>query len=279
MADQTDTTATAASAPIAAPAASVAVSSAPAAEAAPVAASPSSYGVQTPADAPPAAAPTATAEPPVAAAIPPTVIGAEPKIPEIKTPEGEKPPEPKKDEASQSDAPAPLPAYEAWTLPEGVTLDEAKATEFNKLLGEFQAGSKAEQAAVQAFGQELIDRHVSELKSALARKDETYQQAWVKQTEDWKQAFVNDPEIGLNRQETTVATANEFIATHGGTPEQQAEFRSLMQTTGLGNHPAMIRLLANAKNSAAFGAPQPLAGTPPTEKVSRSQKYYGKKTA
>lgn len=244
-----------------------------------------------PAESAPVSTPTPGAEEkPAAEAKPSTILGAEPPKEEAKPaadgtkpadakPAEVKPGEPKKDEASQSAEPAPLPIYEPWTLPDGIKLDDTQAGEFNKLLGEFQASTKAETAAVQKFGQELVSRHVAEVKESIERTHKTYQAAWLKQAEDWKQAFISDPEIGGNRQETTVAAANEFIVTHGGTPAHQTEFRALMQQTGLGNHPAMIRILANAKNSPEFTEGKPLAGAPVVAKQSKSQKFYGKKTA
>lgn len=285
MVDEANPPATVATAPIATPAAEPVAPSATVETPTPT---PESPPVTNPvlAETPPVVAPSTTAEPSAAAAeLAPTVIGAEPKPAdavkpvETPTPEGEKPTEPKKDEASQSAEPAPLPIYEPWTLPDGIKLDDTQAGEFNKLLGEFQASTKAETAAVQKFGQELVSRHVAEVKESIERTHKTYQAAWLKQAEDWKQAFISDPEIGGNRQETTVAAANEFIVTHGGTPAHQTEFRALMQQTGLGNHPAMIRILANAKNSPEFTEGKPLAGAPVVAKQSKSQKFYGKKTA
>lgn len=253
--------------------------------AAPAVAAPINASAETPAQAatPAPVSPSAAPEP-TAAPAPTTVLGAEPPAPTA-TPEPTAAPAPvqdpneiKKDESSQSVEPAPLPSYEPWKLPEGATLDEAKATEFNSLLAEMQTTTKAEQAFVQEFGQKLIERHISEVKETVDRLHESYQQAWRKQTDDWKQAFISDPEIGGNRQETTVTAANDFISTYGGTPEQQKEFRALMETTGLGNHPAMIRILANAKNNAQFSAPKPIVGKPATEKLTTTQKFYGKKT-
>lgn len=270
------------SAPVAAPAAEVVAT--PAVESSPVA-TPNTPSESIPAQTPVEASVVAPAAEPL---LPATVLGAEPvkpvekpieAKPEIKPTEGEKIPEVKKEEASKSDEPAPLPTYEPWVLPEGITIEETKASEFNKMLAEFQTNTKSEQVLVQKFGQDLVDRHISEVKSATERMQKAYSDAWVKQTENWKQQFISDPEIGLNRQETTIAAANEFISTHGGTPEQQSAFRKLMEDTGIGNHPEMIRLLASAKNSAAFIEPKPLAGTPSASKPSKSQKFYGKKSA
>lgn len=284
MVDDVNNSATAA--PVAAPAISAAASApaAPVAESAPATppvVAPAPISPEPAAETPPAVSPPAAE--PAASVLPPTILGEAPKPAEtpaeVKPAEGEKPAEAPKVEPSQSAEPAPLATYEPWTLPEGVTLDEAKSGEFNKLLGEFQATTKAEQAAVQKFGQELVSRHVTELKGAIDKVQQSYQTAWTKQTEDWKQAFISDPEIGGNRQETTVAAANEFIATHGGTPEQQTAFRKMLQDTGIGNHPEMIRMLASAKNSAQFSEGTPLPGSVSTAKPSRSQRFYSPRKA
>lgn len=211
-----------------------------------------------------------------------TVLGAEPQKDPVKSPEAQKPTdvkvdasvEIKKEDGKQSDEPAPLPTYEAFKLPEGITLEGNKLSEFTKDLGEFQTRTKAEQAAVQEFGQKLVDRHIAEVNSTVKRLNEHYTQAWEKQKIEWKDAFVKDPEIGGNRQETTVNAALQFIKTHGGNEAQQQEFRQLMETTGIGNHPAMIRLLAKANMNMAEGKPLPAAKPVPTA-TSKVAKRYG----
>lgn len=232
-----------------------------------------------------------TQETPVIADKPPepTILGAEPVKPvgaekPVDAPPADKPAEgdaadkpaeePKKEEASQSDEPAPLPTYEAFTLPEGITFDSDKLTEFTKELAEFEVKNKADHAEVQAFGQKLMDRHIAEVQQTAERIQNLYTEAWEKQKSDWKEAFEKDPEIGGNRQQTSVNAAVEFIRTHGGSTEQQAEFRKLMDTTGIGNHPAMIRLFAKANT--AFSEGKPLPATAPTQQSqSKVAKRYG----
>jgi len=192
--------------------------------------------------------------------------------PEEKKPEAEA--SEKKDEASQSVEPAPLPSYDAFTLPEGVTVDNERLTDFTKTLAEFETLTKAPHAEVQKFAQGLVDRHVAEVQDTVKRLNESYVNAWQKQVNDWKDAFEKDPEIGLNRRDTTLAAANEFISTHCGNEAQQAEFRGIMQTSGLGNHPAMIRTLANAMNAYREGKPVP-AAAPVKGILSKIEKRYG----
>lgn len=234
---------------------------APASQAAPAVASPAG-------DATPVADPGAS---PAAASVtvnpaPASLLGAEPPKEAVKTEteqapeakaEGEKQPEAKVEgdkkpetveqpkEGAQSGEPAPLPTYEAFTLPEGVSLDNEKLAAFTKDLGEFQLESKADQAAIQKFGQKLIDRYVAETQETMTRLNEHLVNNWEKQKSEWKETFLKDPELGGNRTDTTIKAIVNAIETHGGSAEQKAEFRKLMNDTGLGNHPAQIRTLNN----------------------------------
>jgi hypothetical protein len=264
---------------------------------APVETAPIAPAVEAPAAAPVVeTAPVVTPEAPVVTEVvaepvkTETVLGAEPpkaaepvvekpaeeKKVEIKpVTEGEKPLEEKKAEGDQSVEPAPLPAYEEFKLPEGITItDTERLSDFTKTLAEFETVTKADHAEVQKFGQQLVDKHIAAVQKGVERMQELNIQAWEKQKSDWKESFINDPEIGGNRQETTVSAAREFITTHGGTPEQQTEFRKLMESSGVGNHPAMIRMLANAMKAKAEGSPLP-ATKPMPESSSKVTKRYG----
>lgn len=184
--------------------------------------------------------------------------------------------EPVKDEGGQSVEPAPPPKYDAWTLPEGISLEEASVGEFTNLLSSLELEGKADHAKVQEFGQKAVEFYINESKKNVQKLEEHYANAWEKQKTDWREATIKDPEIGGNRLQTTLDSASTFIRTHGGTAEQQTEFRSLMDSSGLGNHPAIVRLLANAGRAMSEG--RPLAALKPvTQKQSRTSTMYGPK--
>lgn len=239
-----------------------------------------------PAESAPVSTPTPGAEekPAAEAAKPSTILGAEPPKEEVKPaadadakPAEAKPGEPKKDEGSQSADPAPLPTYEEFKLPEGVSLKTELVGGFTKLLGEYETGPK-DHASTQEFGQKLVDQHVALVKEGQEKLHEAYAASWEKQKIDWLQEFKDDPEIGGNRQETTAASANKFISTHGGTEAHQAEFRQLMESTGMGNNKIMIRMLANAAQNMAEGRMTP--GTKPIKETkNKTQTLYGGKSA
>lgn len=268
-------------APAAAPSApaSPVATAPPLASTAPASVTTSAPPVETPQAASPPSPPEATSSAAPAATPPVSLLGQEP--PKVEPAKTEQTPDPKaadkstevketkKEEGSQSVEPAPLPTFEAFKLPEGFSPDDARLGEFTKELAEFETATKADHAKMQEFGQKLVDKHIAEVQ----RLNDFYRTAWEKQKSDWKESFEKDPEIGLNRTETTVKAAQEFIRTHGGSEAQQAEFRSLMNTTGVGNHPALIRILAKA--NAVLGEGQPLPGArPPAQPQGKAQRRY-----
>lgn len=175
----------------------------------------------------------------------------------------------------QSEEPAPPPVYDAFKAPEGVTLDNERVSKFTEILSDLEVKSKADHALVQEFGQKAVDFHISEVNKAVENLTDLYKKTWDRQKTEWKDSFLKDPEIGGNRFQTTVDSALTFIRTHGGTPEQQTEFRDLMEKSGLGNHPAMIRLLANAGRTMGEGKPLAASRPAPAPK-SKVEALYGR---
>jgi hypothetical protein len=206
----------------------------------------------------------------------PKVEESAPKAEEVAPVEGQPTEEvAQPDEGGQTEDPAPPPKYEPFTLPDGVTVDEGKLGEFHAILSELELEGKADHAMLQAKGQKLVDFHINEVKNAVTNITELYQKTWEKQKTDWKESVVKDPELGGNRLQTSIDTALNFIRTHGGTSEQQQEFRELMESSGLGNHPAVIRLFVNAGRTMSEGKPM-AAPKPIMQSKSRTQTMYGK---
>lgn len=175
----------------------------------------------------------------------------------------------------QSVEPAPPPTYEAFVMPENVTLDQERVTEFTKLLAELETEGKTEHVLVQKFGQKAVDFHINEIQKVVTDLQKHQTDTWDRQKSEWKETFLKDPNLGGDNSQATIDSAMTFLRTHGGSQEQQQEFRSLMETSGLGNHPAMIRLLANAGRAMREG--QPLAAQRPanTSVKSKTATLYG----
>lgn len=210
-----------------------------------------------------------------------TLLGGEKKSevkaddkPAEETKSEDKPAETKEGETKEPEI--KLPEYEPFKLPEDVKFDSEKMGEFTKALAEFETTTKASHEEVQKFGQSLIDRHVAEVNSTLERYTQSLTDAWNKQKTDWKDAFIKDPEFA-NRTDTVVNAAIDAIGIYGGDSKQQQEFRELMESTGIGNHPAMIRLLSNIMLAKA--EPKPLAAPmiAPKSGNSKLEKMYGKR--
>lgn len=175
-------------------------------------------------------APAPTAEAPAPAAessvlTPPAPTDAPaPKPDDAKPEDADKP----KDESKDSDGkdkPTGAPeAYEDFTLPEGMEMDV-------EILGEFKNLAK-ELNIPQAKAQQLID-----FQSQLASKQaEAYQAAVTKQAQDWAAEIKNDPEIGGENYDKSVASAIKVIQSFG-----DPALTELLNTSGLGNHPALFK--------------------------------------
>lgn len=206
---------------------------------------------------------------------PTTLLSTEPKpvVPEP-APVEVTPVEPK-NEGGQSDEPAPPPKYEPFVLPENIKLGDTELGEFTNILAGLELEGKADHAVTQQTGQKLVNFHVNEVKKAVEAVHQHNIESWEKTRNEWKESFLKDPEIGGNRFQTTVDAALTFIRTHGGTPEQQTEFKQIMESSGLGNHPAMIRMLANAQLAMDEGRVIS-ASAPPAAPKSKVTTLYGK---
>ena len=234
------------------------------------------------ADTQPVVAPVVEAAPVVEVAPTPspetTLLTAEkPKADEVKVetkPEDVKPADAEVKPAEPAEVVAPV--FEAFKLPEGVTIDDAKVGEFTTALAEFETKTKASHEEVQAFGQSLIDRHIEGVKQSQEKLLAKLIEDGKKERETWKESFLKSPEFA-NRTDTVLNSAIDAIGIYGGNAEQQQEFRDLMASTGVGNHPAMIRMLSNMM--IAKPEPKQLAAPTIAKAVPKSQmqKRYGNK--
>lgn len=197
---------------------------------------------------------------------------AEAKVEEVKTAETKL----VEGETKATEAKAPVaPVFEAFKIPEGVTVDAEKIGEFTTALAEFETKTKASHEEVQEFGQTLIDRHIKGVEEAQTKLLEKLIDDGKKERETWKESFLKSPEFA-NRTDTVLSSAIDAIGIYGGTKEQQQEFRDLMASTGVGNHPAMIRMLSNMM--IAKPEPKQLAAPTIAKSVPKTQmqKRYGK---
>lgn len=233
-------------------------------------------------EAQPVVAPVADIAPVVTEVIPAetTLLTAEkPKIEEIKAADV-KPVEvsPTDGEVKHTEiTEAPIaPAFEDFKLPEGITVDSDRINDFTNALAEFETKTKASHEEVQQFGQSLIDRHIEGVKQSQDLLLQKLIDDGRRERDGWRDSFMKSPEFA-NRTDTVLNSAIDAIGIYGGTKDQQQEFRDLMVSTGVGNHPAMIRILSNMM--IAKPEPKQLAAPTIAKAVPKSQmqKRYGNK--
>jgi hypothetical protein len=201
--------------------------------------------------------------------------------PEAETTKDSAPAAEQKNEGSLTDEPAPLPKFEPFTLPEGFTRDEKGFESLTNDLAEFEVKNKLSHAEVQAFGQKLVDKYVSDIK----RMQDSQVQEISSIKSGWKEAFQKDPELGGNRIETTKKILGEAINGFSGSPENVKSFGEFVEKTGIGDNPDLIRLIVNQQKAIqnyktkyeSESNVRPLAGTKPDVAALRpAQKLYGK---
>lgn len=190
----------------------------------------------------PAAAPAAPVAPPAAAAPPAAPAAAPPAAPAAAVPPATPP------AAVAPPAAKVPPVYTAFELPQGVTLDAALEGKLKTVAGEL--GLKQEDA----------QRFVS-LGAELAQKFSTDQVALVtKARGEWQTAAKADREIGGDRFDANVAMAGNVFRQFG-TPE----LRKVLDDSGLGDHPEMIRWARRVAQ--AIGEDRFVSGQPPGQEA------------
>lgn len=120
--------------------------------------------------------------------------------------------------------------YEDFTLPEGVKLEGDQliaATDLFKGLNLNQAGA-----------QSLIDFHTAQMAAAVAAPEAAYKEM----TEGWRTAAQADPEIGPHTAKIK-ADLGKALDTLGDA-KLVTDFKEAMNLTGVGDHPAFIKVMA-----------------------------------
>lgn len=144
----------------------------------------------------------------------------------------------KKEESKAAGAPE---KYEAFKLPEGVELKGdtlASAQELFKGLG-----------LTQEAAQSLVDFHTAQMTAAAAAPITAYNEM----REGWKAATAADPELGPK-----AATIKENLGKAFDTlnnPKLVTDFKDAMNLTGVGDHPAFIKVMNTWAKQITEGRP------------------------
>lgn len=117
-------------------------------------------------------------------------------------------------------APAVPEKYD-FKMPDGIELDTAAADEFSTIAKELGLSQENAQKVAEV-GAKMVQRQ---------------QEAHLKQVEEWVGAVKADKEIGGEKLNENLAVARKTIETFGS-----PELKSLLNETGLGNHPEIVKL-------------------------------------
>jgi hypothetical protein len=203
-----------------------------------------------------------------------------PAVPEADTLLGKKPEETVEEvEAAATEAEPPVPepeepiAYEPFKFPEGATPDETKVAALTELASQYRVP--------QEDVQKLVDMYIAGQQTLLDRMAEHQQNVWRETNEAWIDQIKKDREIGGNRLETVLARCSDVIDRFASTSRDAAvrfaaqdRLRTALNVTGAGNHPDIVRFLANV--SEAVAPPQPIIAprAMPTAPPSRAARRY-----
>ena len=161
------------------------------------------------------------------------------KPPETKPPEA-KPPEP---------AAEPLKAADI-VVPEGFeVVDDATKEAFVGILNEYKIPKEGMQ--------KLVDLQTSLMKAASERGSAL----WTTTQDTWRREIMADAEFGGPKLTENLGQISRLIDRFAP-GEQNKVVRDMMDLTGAGNHPAMIKFLTRiARETVEEG--RPVSGTPP----------------
>lgn len=129
---------------------------------------------------------------------------------------------------------AAAPEKYEFKMPDGVTLDEAALADFEPILKEANVP--------QETAQKFVDLKIK-LDAATAAKT---QEAWNNQVSEWVNTVKTDPEMGGQNFDATRAAAQSALAKYG-TPE----LKKVLDATGLGNNPEVVRAFARVGKAMA----------------------------
>ena len=148
-------------------------------------------------------------------------------------------------------APPAVPESYEFTMPEGVAVDKTAAEEFTAIAKEL----KLDQASAQKvadIGAKMAQRQ--------AEAHATLVESWVEQTKA-------DKDIGGDKLQENLAVARKAIDAFG-TPE----LKDVLNATGFGNHPAVIK--AFYKAGMAISGDRFVSGSPKGPETDMAKKMF-----
>lgn len=136
-------------------------------------------------------------------------------------------------------------------MPEGIELDQAAAEEFSAIAKEL----KLDNATAQRFA------------DIAAKQAQRQAEAHAKLVESWAEQVRTDKDIGGDKLPENLATAKKALDTFGS-----PELRDVLNSTGFGNHPAIIKAFYQVGK--AISEDRFVTGKPPGAPTDPAQKLF-----
>jgi hypothetical protein len=131
-----------------------------------------------------------------------------------------------KTEAVKADAPKGAPEKYEFKAPEGRNFDNEVISSFSDIAKELNLSQESAQKILDKVGAKAAERQAQNLEAV---------------RQEWAQTSQADKEFGGDNIQSNLAVAKKALDTFG-TPE----LRSLLNESGLGNHPELIRFFYRA---------------------------------
>lgn len=204
------------------------------------------------------AAPAAPARPAITeAASLLEAAGAPEKPAELPT----EPAKPADGDAAAADAAAAAAAaepikYEPLNLPDGVELTPERIEAFDAVIAPHRLPGEARQ--------QLAELHIAEMQRYAEGVAADQWRVFGETQQAWQQRVLADPELGGAGHQTAmkfVAQARDELVAEA----DRADFADMLRISGVGNHPAMLRLLYRAGRRFAEPSPAPPPHNPPPD--------------
>lgn len=154
-------------------------------------------------------------------------------------------------QAAETQATAAAPDSYEFTMPDGVALDKTAADEFTAIAKELKL-NQADAQKVADVGAKMAQRQA---------------EAHLQLVESWVESVKADKEIGGDKLAENLAVARKAIDTFG-TPE----LKDVLNATGFGNHPAVIK--AFYKAGMAISGDRFVSGSPKGPETDMAKKMF-----
>lgn len=156
------------------------------------------------------------------------------------------------DKGAQGDKPQTPESYE-FKMPEGVDLDTAAADEFSAIAKELKLS--------QADAQRVADVAV--------KMQQKQAEAHVEMVKGWADSCKTDKEFGGDNLQQNLSVARKAIDTFGS-----PELKALLNKTGMGNHPEVVRFAFKAGKAISEDGFVQAGSRTPTPDASLEKRLY-----